>query len=598
MQPATTTPASAAKAGPKRVVLIGNPNVGKSALFMRLTGIHATISNYPGTTVAYQDGMARLHGESVEVLDTPGTYSLAGGNPAEQVAADLAELADVAVCVVDATNLERNLMLLLQVLERGLPTVVALNMADDARQKGIGIDTAALARRLGVPVVPTVAVSGEGIHELGEAIHAALRSPRGEGCEARGVEARWAAAGEIAREVQTLAHRHPTFLERLQDWSVHPLGGVGVAALLLAAMFAIVRFLGEGLIAWVFDPFFQGPYRAWVIAPLEAGLRDGSVLYHLLLGSRVPVEGSLVIDLKQSMGLLTTAPYVEFGMVLPYLLAFYLVLSVLEDVGYLPRLAVVLDRAMHQLGLHGFSVIPMLLGFGCNVPGILATRSLETKRQRFIACTLISIGVPCVALQAMIIQLVGVHGLRYVAAVYAFLAGVIFILGRLLRRLCRGGAMPELLLEIPPYRWPVPRLVLLKLWRQGKGFLLEATPLVLLGVLLMNLLLWLRWFDGIARLAGPLVRQVWGLPAEAVLPVAIGVLRKDVAAGMLLPLKLALPQLMTASVLLALTFPCIATFAVLFNELGWKDTLKSVGIMAAAAVIFGGLANLLFTALL
>jgi ferrous iron transport protein B len=356
----------------------------------------------------------------------------------------------------------------------------------------------------------------------------------------------------------------------------------------MAAVFAFIRTAGEGLINWVLDPAFNHLYLP-LMERLSAKLAAAPLLQHLLVGA--PVGGK--IDFEQSMGMLTTGLYVELAVVLPYLLAFYLALALLEDVGYLPRLGVVLDSFMHRLGLHGFSVIPILLGFGCNVPGILATRSLETRRQRFVACTLITIGIPCVSLQAMIFKLVGQHGFWPVAAVYLFLAAVTILLGVCLKWGMRGF-LPELILEIPPYRRPRARLVAHKLYHNARGFLLEATPLILGGILLMNVLDYVHAFESVSRLLAPVVHDLWGLPENAILPIIMGFLRKDVAAGMLAPLHLMLPQLMTACVLLSLTFPCVATFIVLFNELGWKDTLKSIGIMILTATLFGAAAHLLF----
>ncbi len=577
----------------KKLVLIGNPNVGKSAMFMRLTGIHTTISNYAGTTVTFKHGAAQLPGgEKVEIVDTPGTYSLEHANEAERVAADLVDQGDIIINVLDATNLERNLLLTMQLLERGKPLVVVLNMFDDAAHKGITINVEKLSALLRVPVIPTVAVSGDGIAKLMQTLADSAKKLE-TGAEFPKIRPhapreKWADTGEILAQVQSLQHRQHTFLERLQDISVHPVYGLFAAAAVMAAVFAFIRTVGEGLINFVLDPAFNHLYLP-LMEKLSAKLVGIPLLQHLLVGT--PIGGK--IDFEQSMGMLTTGFYVELAVVLPYLLAFYLALSLLEDIGYLPRLGVVLDTLMHRMGLHGFSVIPILLGFGCNVPGILATRSLETRQQRFIASTLITIGIPCVSLQAMIFKLVGQHGIWPVIAVYAFLAAVIVILGQCLKWGMRGF-LPELILEIPPYRRPRARLVAHKLYHNAKGFLLEATPLILGGILLLNMLDYLHVFDVTSRVLAPLVHDLWGLPENAILPIIMGLFRKDVAAGMLAPLALSLPQLMTACVLLSLTFPCVATFIVLFNELGWKDTLKSIGIMLVTATTFGAAAHLLF----
>lgn len=578
----------------KRLILIGNPNVGKSALFTRLTGVHTTVSNYPGTTIAFKAGFTRAGTERLEVLDTPGTYSLQYHNEAEKVAAELVAGADLIVSVVDATNLERNLMLTMQLLELGKPLIVVLNMMDDATHKGITIDVPALQEFLRTPVIPTVAVSGDGIRELVACmavLTTRLNTPGGPEfprIQPHSAAEKWADLGRLLPRVQSLEGRRHTFLESLQDLSVHRVYGWIFAAVVLVVMFAVVRVVGESLINWVFDPFFQGVYLP-LMERLSHLLEPAPLLRHLLIG--VPIDGK--IDFIQSLGMLTTGLYVEVAMVLPYLLAFYLALSLLEDIGYLPRLGVVLDAAMHRIGLHGFSVIPVLLGLGCNVPGILATRSLETREQRFVACTLISIGVPCVSLQAMVVKLVGEQGLQYVLLIYLFLALVVLLLGVILKHTMHAF-LPELLLEMPPYRQPNVRLTVLKLYHRSKGFLFEATPLILGGILLMNVLDYFRVFDAIARVTGPVVRGLWGLPDSAILPIVMGFLRKDVAAGLLVPLQLSLPQLMTACTLLSLTFPCVATFVVLFSELGWRDTLKTLAIMLVTSVVLGAAAHVIF----
>ncbi|MCG2676372.1 ferrous iron transporter B, partial [bacterium] len=284
--------------------------------------------------------------------------------------------------------------------------------------------------------------------------------------------------------------------------------------------------------------------------------------------------------------------YVPLAMVLPYIIAFYLVLGILEDTGYLPRLAILLDNLMHRLGLHGYAIIPNLLGLGCNVPGILSTRILESKRERFIASALISIGVPCAALQAMIFGLVGKHGGQYVSIVYGTLFLVWLLLGLILNRVLTGFS-PPLLIEVPPYRLPPWRTMVKKLWMRILGFLREALPLVLLGVLVVNILYFLKVFDFLANLAAPLIHGILGLPKEAVVALVIGFLRKDVALGMLGPLNLTAQQLVVGSVVLAMSFPCIATFIVLLKELGLKDMLKATGIMIFSAFLVGGLLNLI-----
>jgi ferrous iron transport protein B len=563
------------------ILLMGNPNVGKSVIFSRLTGVNVIASNYPGTTVEFTRGRMKLGYQKVEIVDVPGTYGLEATSPAEEVAVRMIEQGDVIVDVVDATNLERNLNLTLQLLRKGKPLVVALNLWDEARHIGISIDADKLREILGVPVIPTCAITGEGIAEL------VAELPKARPSRLHYEEdKRWEKVGQIVEQVQTITHRHHTFLERLEDLSIKPITGLPLAVLTLLVVFQIIRFVGEGLIAVLFDPLFE---RVW--APLMMQLSNllGTGLMHDILIGRL-VEGR--IDFMQSLGVLTTGLYVPIAMVLPYIFSFYLVLSFLEDSGYLPRLAVLVDNVMHKLGLHGLAIIPMLLGLGCNVPGAMATRVLETRRERFIAATLMAIAVPCMAQTAMIFGLVGRYGVRGLGLVFGTLLVVWVVLGFLLGRFSKGES-PEIFVEIPPYRMPYWNALLKKLWMRLRGFVREAVPYVLLGVFVVNVLYSLGIIQFVGRLASPVVTGVLGLPRDAVGALIIGFLRKDVAVGMLLPLGLNLRQLVVASVVLTMYFPCVATFAVLFKELGIKDMAKSVAIMVSSALIVGGLLNLL-----
>ncbi|TES84598.1 MAG: ferrous iron transporter B [Dehalococcoidia bacterium] len=566
-----------------KILLMGNPNVGKSAVFSRLTGVKAIVSNYPGTTVSYTRGQMKLGDKTAEVIDVPGTYTLEPTSQAEEIALEMLAEGDVVVNVVNATNLERNLYLTLQLLEKGIPVVVALNIWDDTKHLGIDIDVDRLRQRLGVPVIPTVAVTGEGIKELVEAIPRAA-SPRPSPTSS---SKRWAKVGNIVEEVQRIRHRHHTWRERLADASVRPITGGIIAAVVLAVAFMLVRLISEGLINYVLDPLFNNLWTP-VLLKLSPLMGGEGFLHDIVIGHLVGGE----INFVESFGLLTSGLYVPFAMVLPYVISFYFVLGLMEDTGYLPRLAVLMDNVMHRLGLHGFAIIPTLLGLGCNVPAVLGTRILESKRERFIAATLISIAVPCAALQAMIIGLVGAEGWQYVAMVYGTLFVVWIILGFILNRTVKGFS-PELLIEIPPYRLPPWRTVLQKLWMRTYGFLVEAVPIILGAVAAINILYFFGVFDAIANFAAPVVTGLLGLPKEAVIAIAIGFLRKDVALGLLAPLALTASQLVVGSVVLAMSFPCIATFVVLLRELGILNMLKAAGIMVASALIVGGILNLI-----
>jgi len=567
----------------KKILLVGNPNVGKSVIFSRLTGVRTTVSNYPGTTISYARGFLKLGEEKVEVIDVPGTYTLEPTCKAEEIALRMLQSGDVAVNVVNATNLERSLYLTLQLLERPIPVVVALNLWDDTKHRGIAIDLDRLKVCLGVPVIPTVAVSGEGIKELVENIPKAT-SP---GLPVRGRDDRWAVIGEIIHQVQHIDHRHHTWLERLQDASVKPFTGGIIAVAVLVFAFLVIRFIAEGLIDYVFDPLFNNLW-APVVLRLSALMGGSGLLHDVVVGKVVSGE----VNYVESFGLISSGLYVPFAMVLPYIVSFYLVLGLLEDIGYLPRLAVLMDTIMHWLGLHGYAIIPTLLGLGCNVPAVLATRILESKRERFIASTLVSIAVPCAALQAMIFGLVGRQGGQYVLLVYGTLFVVWVILGIILHHAVKGFT-PELLIEIPPYRLPTWRLLLQKTWMRIYGFLAEAIPIILGAIVVINILYSFGVFRAIASFTGPVVTGLLGLPEEAVISLVIGFLRKDVALGMLALLGLTTKQLVVATVVLAMFFPCIATFVVLLRELGLRKMCISTGVMISAALVTGGTLNLI-----
>jgi len=564
-----------------KILLMGNPNVGKSAVFNRLTGANVIVSNYAGTTVEFTKGSMKLGAERAELIDVPGTYTLEPTCKAEEIAVQMLKEGNVVINVVEATNLERSLNLTLQLLKRRVPLVVTLNFWDETKHKGISIDVEKLEQILGVPCVPICAVTGEGVKRLVERIKDAKLSAY----EYEDKE-RWHEVGNIVDKVQKVTHRHHTLLERLGDASVRPITGLSIAAVVLFLAFEVIRFIGEALIGYVCEPVFENLW-APLMLKLSGLLGSGGFFHDLIIGQLIDGE----IDFGQSFGLLTTGLFVPLAAVLPYVFAFYVVLSFLEDLGYIPRLAVMVDTLMHRLGLHGFAIVPMMLGLGCNVPAALSTRILETRRERFIAATIMAIAVPCAALQAMVVGLLGKHGMENVGIVYGTLFTVWVLLGVIFNRVLKGQS-PEIFLEIPPYRIPYIRSLGKKIWTRIKWFLKEAVPFVLHGVLLVNLLYTFGIIQFAARITAPIVTRVLGLPQEAVGALIVGFLRKDVAVGMLVPLGLTVKQLIIASVVLAMYFPCVATFTTLVKELGFADMLKSAAIMIISSLIVGGLLNL------
>ncbi len=567
----------------KKILLMGNPNVGKSAIFSRLTGARIIISNYPGTTVEFTQGQMKIGRERPFVIDVPGTYTLEPTSKAEEVATQMLKDGDVIINIVNATNLERNLYLTLQLLEKNVPVVVALNMWDETKHQGIDIDVKRLEERLGVPVVPTCGLTGQGIKRL----IVRLQEAKVLDLKPSSDSDKWEGIGKIVEEVQRITHHHHTLLERLEETSIKPLSGIPIAIGVIYAAFWAIRFIGEGLIVYILEPLFD---KAWVplMLKLSALLGEGTFLHNVLIGGLI--DGR--IDFKMSFGVLTTGIFLPIAMVLPYIISFYLILGIMEDFGYLPRLAVLVDNFMHHIGLHGFAIVPMMLSLGCNVPGALAVRLLEGRREKFIAATLIAISVPCMAQIAMIIGLVGERGGQYLGIIFGTLFILMIIKGMIMNKVLKGTS-PEILLEIPPYRIPQLTAVLKKLWMRVSGFLKEALPYVLLGVLFVNILYALKIIDFFSQIFAPLLTGLWGIPKEAMSALIIGFLRKDVAVGMLGPLNLTTKQLVIGSTILAIYFPCIATFVMLVRELGIKDMLKSATIMMFVALLVGTLLNLI-----
>jgi len=575
----------------KKIVLMGNPNVGKSVVFSRLTGANVIASNYPGTTVDFSKGKMRIDGETVEIIDAPGTYSLEPSNKAEKVASKMFKEADVVINVVNATNLERNLYLTLELLEKDIPVIIALNLWDEAGHLGIKIKEKELEKILGVPVVPTVALSGEGIKTLVSRIKEAKVNKK---IKPTIEEGRWIEIGSIISKVETIEHRHHTLKDRFSDLTIRSYTGIPIALGIIIAAFWVVRLIGENLIAYVFEPFFEEIYK-----PLAMSLSDWlgpGMIHDFLIGTLIDGE----IEFVESLGMLTTGLFVPIGMVLPYILAFYFVLSILEDTGYLPRLATLVDNLFHRLGMHGHGIVPVFLGLGCNVPGALSIRTLETRKQRFISATLLAIAIPCMAQLSMVFAIfssseLGSGSWYFKPIFYIFLVVLVLIilyvtLGLIMNKFIKGDN-PEIFLEIPPYRRPSTKTIIKKTWMRVRWFLQEAIPWLIFGVFIIGLLSIIGVIDALGVLFEPVMMGLFGLPGTVSIVLLTGLLRKDLAIGMLLALAATISfnpmQLVIIATILTIYFPCVATFAVLIKELGVKDMIKSAAIMITTATIVG-----------
>lgn len=582
------------------VLLVGNPNVGKSALFNQMTGLAVRTSNYAGTTVTFTEGKWRIpvtcggdcaacggcfragkdvpRGETevVTLIDVPGTYSLQPNADSERVAVDALSRGDVILNIVDATNLERNLALTVDLMRLQKPMMLVLNMWDEAVHKGVEIDVKTLGDALGLPVTATNGRSGEGVAQLGRRLSEAC-PPRVRPPDEADT---WAFIGDIVSRAQSLRHRHHTFAETLEDVSIHPVWGLPLAVLALAVVFELVIAAGGGLVTLMRGLFDT----AW--APLMMRLYDAlgaPWLRGLLVGS---LTGG-ALDMETAMGILTTGIYIPLGLVLPYLVIFYALLGFLEDWGYLPRLAVLLDRFFHRVGLHGYSVIPMMLATGCNIPGVLALRNMETRREKFITAAIMCTAIPCMAQTAVIFAVVGSLGASFLWLLLGSLVFTGVTLGLLLNGLVRGGAQP-LITEIPPYRLPALKMQIKKLATRMSGFFREAVPLMMGGILLVQVLSMTGALNVLFRVMEPLT-GLWGLPRETASAMLVGLIRKDAGVAMLEPLTLTAAQTVTAALVLILYFPCVATYTVLARELGGRDLLRVTCVMLAATLVAGTL---------
>ena len=562
----------------RRVVLAGNPNVGKSLLFSRITRTGADTANYAGTTVAVKVGRFHYNGAEFELIDGPGIYSLEGFSDADSAALRIideidAEAGDVIIDVIDATNLERNLGLTLQLAATGKPMVVCLNFWDVTKHKGIAIDIPQLESLLGLPVVATSALDGQGVAEL-VALLDGTGKVRPEAAPHAASSDRWKLIGEIVGEAQRLEHRHHSFLERLSDFTLHPVGGPASAAVVLVATLLFVRFLGEGLVNGVLEPLYSRLY-----APFAIGL-----------ARRLPwdfVSGLLVgrgADPLASFGVFTSGVYVALVLVLPYFFSFYLVFGFLEDFGYLPRLAVVLDKLFHRLGLHGYSSIPVMLGLGCKVPAFMSTRMLSSERERTLTTALILMSAPCLPQTSMIISLGMRYGVGTVLAVFGALLVVAFLTNLAINSVMKGERT-EFFTELPAYRVPDPRLFARKLWRRMAEYFVEVLPMIGAGVLALNLLDALGVIAFVTDAIKVPVKSLLGLPPGIAPIMILGFLRKDVSVALLSPLGLSWSQFVVASVFLSLYTPCVAAFFTLVRESGLVATLRIVLLVLAAAVL-------------
>jgi ferrous iron transport protein B len=615
------------------IVLVGNPNVGKSVLFSRLTGKYVIVSNYPGTTVDISRGDATIAGESFAVLDTPGLNELSARTEDARVTCDvLSDNPDAAIVqVADAKNLRRALLLTLQLAERQQPMVLVLNMMDELDKCGAQIDVRKLSELLGVPVVPTIATANTGIHLLLRSISHAQTptAPR-----LYNLTDYLKRTNEILAQVYShVRPRRATFAQKLGWWATHPVKGMAILALVLYFTFWFVGLLGAGTAV----DFLQNVVFARYVNPAAIRAIDvvlpfphthdtqksdyefevpltpthGILLYGSSRDILAPTysldssatlgwwtEGSRLAHdfLVGEYGVVTMALSYALAIVLPIVTTFFLVFSLLEDSGYLPRLAIMVNRLFRTMGLNGKAVLPMILGLGCDTMATMTTRILETRKERVVTTLLLALAVPCSAQLGVLLAMMASVSYRAAAFWCVLMVVIMIVIGWLTSRLM-GGETSDFILEIPPMRRPQMRNVAIKTFARLEWYLKEVIPLFILGTGVLFVLDKLRVLGRIAKLSEPLVTGRLGLPAQTSNAFLIGFLRRDFGAVYLLDAStganpiLTPHQVLVAMVTITLFMPCIATLFMISRELGRKTAAWITLFIFPFAFFVGGLVN-------
>jgi ferrous iron transport protein B len=641
-----------ARRGDRRTVaLVGNPNVGKSVIFGLLTGRYVTVSNYPGTTVEVSQSNLSLDGHEFLLVDTPGVNSLLPMSEDERVTRDilLAERPSAVLQVGDSKNLKRTLSLTIQIAEMGLPLVLDLNMMDEAMDRGISVDIEALKETLGIEVAGTVAPERKGLKELkaalarkepkvprlnveygpvvekyiervarllpeanisprsiaamalsgdeslGPWLRANLDAPRLEAIDrlrtecrdalGRPVglfinEARLAAAGAIAdRVVKRTAATGGTFAQTFGRACMHPFWGTVILLGVLFVLYEFVGVLGADILVGLVEETIFGKYL--------------NPMFERVIGLAIPVAFFRDM-LVGEYGLITMALTYAIGIILPITTTFFIAFSVLEDSGYLPRLAIMSNRFFNMIGLSGKAVLPMVLGLGCGTMAVMTTRILESRRERIIATFLLALAVPCAAQLGVIMGMLGALSPLALAIWGGSIVLVLLISGYLASKIV-PGERSEFFLEIPPIRVPKLENVVVKTWGRAVWYLREAVPLFMIGTFALFILDKLRVLGLIERFASPVVVGVLGLPPKATEAFLVGFFRRDYgAAGLFAMSKDGLldpVQTVVSLVTITLFVPCLAHFLMMIKERGMKLSMTILLVILPLAMLAGGALN-------
>ena len=553
-----------------KIALLGLPNSGKSTLFNQVAGYKAETGNFNGTTVTFSESLVRVAGEVIQLVDLPGVYTLDSGSPAEQEAVRYLESneVDVIINIANATQLATALSLTFELMRFQRPLILALNMMDEAARLGIFVNGAGLTKELNLPVLPLVASKGRGVKQLfikavevgkhGATAPANLEMP--------GEESRHRVAQELAQKFVVQGERHITWRDRLDDVLLHPVWGYALLLFVLYLFFQSVYGIGK----WTEPPLLA--FFDWVARGVLSPFIAGSFLSELVFGVIQGITAGIAI-------------------VLPYLLPFLFGLGLLEDIGYLPRVAFLMDALMHRLGLHGKAIVPFILGYGCNVPAVMSTRSLEEPRDRYLAAALATL-VPCAARLAVVFGLVAFYlGPIIAFALYIFNLLVIALTGRILASLMPEDT-PGMIMEMPPYRVPTLKNIIGKSWFRVREFVVEAWPVLIAGSAVLAALNFFNVADVFNLFVRPLT-WILGLPSATGVPLIFGILRKELSLVMLgqalgsvdFETVLSVEQMVTYATFVMFYLPCLATLSVLRRELGTRDMLTISGLTVIVALL-------------
>ena len=583
------------------ILLIGNPNVGKSVLFTEFTGIHAISSNFANTTVTYMEGHLPVGDKEYTLIDVPGTYSLNATSEAEAIAVKFLEAgAKAIVCVLDASNLERNLALALELRAYQIPIVYALNLTDVALRRGIEVNDRLLAQELNAPVVPTVAVKRKGLDDVVsqlETVIARADAAANDGehpsafcatsCDAcpSNVKASCAsevsdppaAARQIARRTVSRHDEKPSFIDRLGDAMIKPWPGIPIAALALIALLAVVVGGGRFLRA-----FFLLPLVNEIIVPF----------FRSFFASFIP-EGMFLNILTGEFGIFVISFEWILALIFPYVLLFYVAFSFLEDSGYLPRISVLFDNVMSKLGVQGGSLIYTVMAFGCAVPAIIGSRAATSRKERLIITAAICFAIPCISQTAAIFALLSSDPSFgwYLIPLMILFGFTLFVIVSLILGKYLKGTVDSLIIEVPNLLMPEPKAYGRKLLTRMKHFLKDAEIPMMAAIVIAALMAETGLLNTIAYHARPLVSQWLGMPPDAVVALILGIIRREMSVAPLIALNLTPLQAFIGGAVSLMYLPCLSVFAILAKEFKVKVAVAiSLGTIAVALLV-GGLIN-------